>query len=110
MIRKGLAFTLTMVIALLTISVCPLLNGACAPGAHNSLKASAKPTKTLPPIAISDPVMEWNDIAATTVLSSVPSTLTSIQQTRVMAIVQVAMHDAVNGITGEFETYLSPPP
>jgi hypothetical protein len=27
-----------------------------------------------------------------------------------MAIVQVAVHDAVNGITGEYETYLSPAP
>ena len=27
-----------------------------------------------------------------------------------MAIFQLAMHDAVNGITGEYETYLSPPP
>ena len=110
MMRKGLAFTLTMVIALLTISVCPLLNGACAPGAHNSLNASAKPVKSQPAFVATDPVMEWNDIAATTVLSSVPTTLTAVQQTRAMAIVQLAMHDAVNGITGEYETYLSPPP
>ena len=110
MIRKGLAFTLTMVIALLTISICPLLNGACAPGAHNSLKASANPAKTLPAIVTTDPVLEWNEIAVPMVLSAVPATLTAVQQTRVMAIVQLAMHDAVNGITGEYETYLSPPP
>ena len=110
MIRKGLAFTLTMVIALLTLSVYPLLNGACATGAHTPSNFSAKPATNHPPIVATDPVMEWNEIATTTVLSSVPATLTAVQQTRVMAIVQVAMHDAVNGITGEFETYLSPPP
>src|SRR6266498_2749515 len=33
-----------------------------------------------------------------------------VQQTRVMAIIQVAVHDAVNGITGEYATYLSTGP
>ena len=27
-----------------------------------------------------------------------------------MAIFQLAVHDAINGITGEYETYLSPSP
>jgi hypothetical protein len=109
-LSKGLALTMTLVVALLMLSVCPLLNGACATGAHSPLNFSAKPTTAHPAIVVTDPVLEWNQIAATMVLSSVPVTLTPIQQTRVMAIVQVAMHDAVNGITGEFETYLSPPP
>jgi hypothetical protein len=56
-------------------------------------------------------VMEWNQQAAT--LSLAPASPQApaqapVQQTRLMAIVQVAMHDAVNGITGQYETYLSP--
>ncbi len=49
-----------------------------------------------------DPVMEWNDIARQ--LTVVPA-VSSVGQTRVMAIVHVAVHDAVNAITGEFEQY-----
>lgn len=109
-LSKGLALTLTVVVTFLAISVCPLLNGACATGAHSPSNLSAKTVTTHPPLVVSDPVMEWNQIAATTVLSSVPVTLAPVQQTRVMAIVQLAMHDAVNGITGEYETYLSPQP
>ena len=52
-------------------------------------------------------VMEWNQQAATRTLSAAPA-LAPVQQTRVMAIVQVAVHDAVNGITGQYATYLSP--
>ena len=56
-----------------------------------------------------DPVTEWNQEAARlTVLTS--SGLAPVQQTRAMAIVQAAVHDAVNGITGEYATYLSPGP
>jgi hypothetical protein len=59
--------------------------------------------------ATNEAVMEWNQHAvALTLLPA--SQLAPIQQTRVMAIVQVAVHDAVNGITGEYETYLSPGP
>jgi len=49
-----------------------------------------------------DPVMEWNDIARQ--LSVVPA-LAPVQQIRVMAIVHVAIHDAVNAITGEYDQY-----
>jgi len=52
-------------------------------------------------------VTEWNQQAVT--LAVLPaSALTPVEQTRVMAIVQVSIHDAVNGITREYETYLSP--
>jgi len=54
-----------------------------------------------------DPVTEWNQHAVMLTLQATPA-LAPIQQLRVMAIVQVAVHDAVNGITREFETYLSP--
>jgi hypothetical protein len=61
------------------------------------------------PAQATDVVIEWNQQAAA--LAVLPaSALAPVQQTRVMAIVQVAVHDAVNGITGEYETYLSPAP
>jgi hypothetical protein len=62
---------------------------------------------------VSDVVTEWNQEAARLALSSppvLPAALAPIQQARAMAIVQVAVHDAVNGITGEYATYLSPGP
>lgn len=61
------------------------------------------------PALADDPVREWNDIARQ--LTVVPA-LTPIQQTRAMAIVHVAMHDAVNAITAEYERYnpVGPPP
>jgi hypothetical protein len=101
-ISKGLAFTVTAVIALLLISVCPLLSVACVTG------ASTHPNHPPKPAVTSNVVIEWNDQAVRLTLQSVPA-LAAIQQTRVMAIFQVAVHDAVNGITGDFETYLSPP-
>ena len=55
----------------------------------------------------SDAVSEWNQEAVRLTLLPA-SALAPVQQTRVMAIVQVSVHDAVNGITREYETYLSP--
>ena len=101
-ITKGLVFTLTAAIALFSLSVCPLLNVACATGASTHLNRSPKPAVT------SNVVLEWNDVAVRLTLTAVPA-LAAVQQTRVMAIFQLAVHDAVNGITGDFETYLSPP-
>ena len=102
-ISKGLVFTLTAVIALFLISVCPLLNVACATGASTHLNPPAKPAVT------SNVVLEWNDLAVRLTLQAIPA-LAAVQQTRVMAIFQLAVHDAVNGITGDFETYLAPDP
>lgn len=48
-------------------------------------------------------VFEWNGIATQLV---VVGSQAPVQQTRLMAIVHVAMHDAVNGVTGEYEQYL----
>ena len=59
-----------------------------------------------PATAADDPVLEWNDIARRHIV--VPA-LSPVQQTRAMAIVQVAMHDAVNGITGDYARYQSGP-
>lgn len=54
-----------------------------------------------------DPVMEWNQEAAR--LTLLPASgQAPVQQTRTMAIVQVSVHDAVNGITRRYGTYGSP--
>ena len=50
-------------------------------------------------------VLEWNDIARQLIVVGSQS---PVQQTRLMAIVHVAMHDAVNAITGEHEQYGTP--
>lgn len=51
-------------------------------------------------------VQEWNDVARQVIVVGAYS---PVQQTRLMAIVHVAIHDAVNSISGEFEIYGSPP-
>ena len=56
--------------------------------------------------AADDPVLEWNAIAVQLTLTTVPA-LTPVQQTRVMAIIHVAVHDAVSGITRRYEQYRS---
>lgn len=77
------------------------------------LSAEKEKSSKTPRVALSAPtgavVREWNQQAYTlTILPA--SNLAPVQQTRVMAIVQVAVHDAVNGITGKYATYLSPGP
>ena len=63
----------------------------------------------IPKVAVSAPsgavVREWNQQAAALALLPA-SNLAPVEQGRVMAIVQVAVHDAVNGITGKYATYL----
>jgi hypothetical protein len=54
-------------------------------------------------------VTEWNQHAVGLALLPA-SSLAPVQQTRAMAIVQVAVHDAVNGITGKYATYLPAAP
>ena len=63
--------------------------------------------RSVQPIQAGTVVMEWNQEAARLALLPA-SNLAPVQQARVMAIVQVAVHDAVNGITQDYETYLSP--
>jgi hypothetical protein len=69
---------------------------------HNERK-NVRSNSALP----GDVIAEWNQEAVKTVLAAIPI---PNQHTRAMAIVQVSVHDAVNGITGEFETYLSRQP
>lgn len=59
--------------------------------------------------AANDPVTEWNLIALAETVSAAPAQA-PVQQTRTMAIVQVSVHDAINAITREYQTYSSPEP
>ena len=54
------------------------------------------------PVSEVDPILEWNDVARELIV--VPA-LAPVEQTRAMAIVHVAMHDAVSAITGEYDCY-----
>ncbi len=54
-----------------------------------------------------DVVMEWNQFAINATTTAGQGAL---PQVRSMAIVQVAVHDAVNSITGKYGTYLSSGP
>ena len=53
------------------------------------------------PAHANDPVLEWNQIAQELVVAA----QSAVEQTRRMAIVHTAMHDAVSGITGLYEQY-----
>jgi hypothetical protein len=57
-----------------------------------------------PAMAADDLVLRWNEIATRTVLTTNP-----FNQARVMAITQLAVFEAVNAVTGEYEPYLTPP-
>jgi len=100
-LKKKIALAVSLGIAL---SFLPM--GLSAAGCTNKSAANSSTMPVLP--QASDIVIEWNERAANLTLTALPA-LAPVQQTRVMAIFQLAMHDAVNGITGEYETYLSPP-
>jgi hypothetical protein len=55
-----------------------------------------------------NPITEWNQLAVTLTLDPAAAQA-PVQQCRTMAIVQVSVHDAVNAITGEYDTYRSYP-
>src|SRR5688500_16800233 len=80
---------------------------AADPSARSEM--SGPTLMTALPAQASDAVMEWNLEAVRLTLTSTP-TLAPVEQARVMAIIQVAVHDAVNGITGRYATHLSPGP
>ena len=56
----------------------------------------------LPPDARADVAFTWNQVALD---ATVTANQGPLPQIRSMAIVHLAMHDAVNGITGDYETY-----
>ena len=108
-VKRFFVCTLSLGIVLSLLSLGPLLSAACAAGSHTPLTLSANNAATPLPAQAPDAVMEWNQQAvALTLLPA--SALSPVQQTRVMAIFHVAVHDAVNGITGGYETYLSSSP
>ena len=106
-LMKSLVLTLTLGIAISIISAYPLLSVSCAAAPHNHLSLPVTRSATHS-VQASDALLEWNQQAAALSLRPTPA-LAPVQQTRVMAIFHLAVHDAVNGITGEYETYLSPP-
>jgi hypothetical protein len=53
-------------------------------------------------------VLQWNDIAVRTLTTQTP-TLNPFAQARFAAIVQLAVFEAVNSITGEYQGYLGSP-
>lgn len=57
-----------------------------------------------PAAARADVVLDWNAIAARTMLGQNP-----FNQARLMAITQLAVFEAVNAVTGEYEPYLTDP-
>jgi len=82
----------------------------CGVAAANTAQLPDLATSAVSPVS-TNVITEWNQNAAALTLLPA-SALAPVQQTRAMAIVQVGVHDAVNGITFKFETYLpqGPPP
>ncbi|HET9530851.1 MAG TPA: hypothetical protein VFQ92_10890, partial [Blastocatellia bacterium] len=83
------------------------LSGVPAYPTGNEASAASPAVSAAPQTEASDAVTEWNLHAVSFTLTATPP-LSPVQQTRVMAIIQLAVHDAVNGITGKYATYLSP--
>lgn len=105
-LMKSLVLTLSLGIAIAMISVYPLLSASCAaPNTYSNVPVTRSATHSA---EAGDAVVEWNQQAVALTLRPTPA-LAPVQQTRVMAIFHLAVHDAINGITGEYETYLSPP-
>jgi hypothetical protein len=105
-LMKTLVLTLSLGIVLAMISLYPLVSASCAaPKPYLNLPATLSATHTA---QAGGPVVEWNQHAVALTLRPTPA-LSPVQQTSVMAIFHLAVHDAINGITGKYETYLSPP-
>src|SRR3954454_13664775 len=99
-----------LILAVLVIAASAAFGSAVRSDIYSGRSAKAsfevKDTSKFTTIIGGGVVIEWNQTAAAlTVLPA--SALAPVQQTRIMAIVQLAMHDAVNGITGRYATYLS---
>lgn len=87
--RKDLAFRLMIALFIVVAS-------------YSAIFAQAAPPPCVPGAA-EDAVMEWNCRAVKYALS--PTFAGALRQIRAMAVVQLSVHNAVNGITGKFETY-----
>jgi hypothetical protein len=75
-----------------------------AVSSFTTANAQAAPPPCVPDPANEDAVLEWNCRAFKYALS--PTFSGALRQIRAMAVVQLAVTNAVNGITGEYETYL----
>ena len=110
-LSKQLAIAIGLGVVLLGVAAYSAASEACGVGRMTrpqlSVGRAASTTRSLMVAQVTDAVTEWNQHAANLTLLPA-SALSPVQQTRVMAIVQVSVHDAVNGITGEYATYLSP--
>ena len=107
--QKKLLMVVALSIAASCALACPAPSTTSAANAAGRSGLTGATLTTVQSAQAVDVVTEWNQQAITLTLLPA-SALTSIQQARVMAIVQVAVHDAVNGITKNYETYLSPGP
>jgi membrane-associated phospholipid phosphatase len=103
---KTLLIVVALGVAFSSVSAYPPPSRGFGLGSISSLETGSEQV-TESSTLTSDAVTEWNQHAVTLTLQETPA-LAPVQQLRVLAIVQVAVHDAVNGITREFETYLSP--
>ena len=102
---KQFAIVLALGVALLGFPAYPAASSAITADPMTGAALSGNPTPLMPLMANSSNVVtEWNQQAVSLALTTTPA-LAPIRQFRVMAIVQVAVHDAVNGITGKYETY-----
>ena len=92
---RRLAFFVALVGALSGVSTYPPASGVVE-------------ATIAPPALSSTAVTVWNQQAvALTLAAPAPP---PARQTRLLAIVQTAVHDAVNGITKAYATYLPTPP
>jgi membrane-associated phospholipid phosphatase len=111
--RKGLAFVISLGALLLGCTQCHSVGEAReageVPGPESPVGRAAAATNLELPSPLSDAVTEWNQEAIRLALLPA-SALAPVQQTRAMAIIQTAVHDAVNGLTREYQTYLPPGP
>ncbi len=78
----------------------------CAPRRPPLALAIAALAASLPLPALADSVTEWNAVAEQTALTAGPPPV----QFRLLAITQVAVHDALNAIDPRFDPYLAPAP
>jgi hypothetical protein len=99
--------TWRMIAVLVSFLSAPAL--ACAHGVSDTPHLTDDPaTRSAPTVqGTQDVIAEWNQEAVRLTLLPT-SALAPVQQTRTMAIVQVSVHDGVNGITRQYRTYLSP--
>src|SRR6187399_982891 len=74
-----------------------------AVSAFTAANAQGVPPPCVPDPANEDTVLEWNCRAVKYALS--PTFGGALRQIRAMALVQLAVSNAVNGITREYETY-----